>query len=109
MDNINHQAGGGGQKRARMDTPAPSKVDNCTNKFALADFIAPAVVQYLGVRSLVRFSSVCTSYKAVVSNEVDRRKAEIIAIEAKVKELMGAQPENVPARANVVVHKGNAA
>jgi len=42
--------------------------------FGLSSFIAPSIVQYLGVRSLVRFGATSKFHKAVVLGEVERRK-----------------------------------
>ena len=49
--------------------------------FDQADFVASTVVQYLGVRSLVRFGSTCKFHRDVVSKEVERRRVCIAAIE----------------------------
>ena len=69
----------------------------CSNKKSRTDteaevsgFIATAVVQYLGVRSLVRFGVTSKSNKAVVDEEVGRRKEKIADIEKELKVLMGS-------------------
>ena len=83
-------------KKARSD-------DN--SAFGLADFIAPTVAQYLGVRSLVRFGATSKPSTLVVNEEAQRRKTRIAEIEEEVKWLMGPQPESVPSRANVTAAK----
>ena len=91
-------------KKARTDnaSPAPTAI---TNGFAMADFISPTVAQYLGVRSLVRFATTCSSHADILDSEVERRKKSIADIEVKVQELMGSQPESEPTRANVIAAK----
>jgi len=59
-----------------------------SNGFALADFIVPAVMEYLGIRSLVRFGTVCKDHRGLVSIEVERRKAHVAEIEVEVMQLM---------------------
>ena len=49
--------------------------------FDQADFVSSTIVQYLGVRSLVRFGSTCKFHRDVVSKEVERRRVCIAAIE----------------------------
>jgi len=55
---------------------------------ALSDFICQHVVKYLGVRSLVRFGTVCRNLSSVVSKEIMRRKERVAAIEIEVSRLM---------------------
>lgn len=55
---------------------------------ALSDFICQHVVRYLGVRSLVRFGTVCSNLRSVVSKEIMRRKERVAAIEIEVSRLM---------------------
>jgi hypothetical protein len=78
---------------------------NGVSGFALSNFISPAVVQYLGVRSLVRFGAACISHQLAIGREVNRRKLAIAGFGTKVKQLMGEQPESVPTRANVIEAK----
>ncbi len=61
-----------------------------TDPSGISGFIAAAVVQYLGVRSLVHFGATSKSNKAVVDEEVGRRKEEIVGIEKELKVLMGS-------------------
>ena len=56
---------------------------------ALAAFIAPAVFQYLGIRSLVRCGLVCKQLRLEVRDEVERRKNRVSVIKIEVKRLMG--------------------
>ena len=71
----------------------PSIVESNTNNLNSADFIIPAVMEYLGIRSLVNFGSVCKTHRKLLSNEVERRKAYIATIEKEVLRLMR---RNVP-------------
>jgi hypothetical protein len=71
----------------------PSIVESNKNNFNAADFIIPAVMEYLGIRSLVNFGSVCKTHRGLLSNEVERRKAYIATIEKEVLRLMR---RNVP-------------
>ena len=64
--------------------------DSTTEPSGVSGFIAAAVVQFLGVRSLVHFGATSKSNKAVVDEEVGRRKKEIAGIEKELKVLMGA-------------------
>ena len=48
------------------------------------DFIVPAVVRYLGVRSLVSFGATCKSYRNAAYTEVTRRRRCIASIEDEV-------------------------
>lgn len=76
-------------------------VDRPVSGFSLADFVGPEVVQYLGVRSLVRFGASCKYHASVVSREVDRRKTRVADIEDEVVRLMAdtrLQPSGVPTR-----------
>ena len=83
-----------------------------TDGFALADFVVPKFVQYLGVRSLVRFGATCSSHQHVVSTEVERRKKCVIDIEKEVMQLMGTRvsgkkmeqinTDSAPTRENVM-------
>jgi hypothetical protein len=61
--------------------------------FVLCDFIALAVVEYLGVRSLVRFGATSKSHREVVFNEIMRRKEVIALIEEDVSALIGSRDE----------------
>jgi len=59
-----------------------------SNGFALADFIVPTVVEYLGIRSLVCFGTVCKDNRGLLSIEVKRRRAYVAEIEVEVMQLM---------------------
>jgi hypothetical protein len=67
-----------------------------------SDVIAD-VVQYLGVRSLVRFGATRKSNRAAVAKEVERRKAHIAEIEDEVTLLMAAQKQ--PTNLTVYIQK----
>ncbi len=67
-----------------------SRTGNNGSPLDASGFIATAVVQFLGVRSLVSFGATSKSNKAVVDEEVGRRKAEIARIEMEIKLLMGS-------------------
>ena len=67
-----------------------SRTGNNGSPLDASGFIATAVVQFLGVRSLVRFGATNQSNKAVVYEEVGRRKEKIACIEKELKVLMGA-------------------
>ena len=76
-------------------------VDRPVSGFSLADFVGSEVVQYLGVRSLVRFGASCKYHASVVSREVDRWKTRVADIEDEVVRLMAdtrRQPPGVPTR-----------
>lgn len=55
---------------------------------ANSDFICQHVVKYLGVRSLVRFGTVCRNLSSVVLKEIMQRKERVAAIEIEVSRLM---------------------
>lgn len=67
-----------------------SRIGGDTDFFGTTGFVPTAVVQYLGVRSLVRFSATSKSNKAVADKEVGRREEEIANIKKQLKILMGA-------------------
>jgi len=70
-----------------------SRIGDDTDSFSFSasgGFIPSTVVQYLGVRSLVRFGATSKSNKAVVDKEVGRREEEIANIKKQLKILMGA-------------------
>ena len=79
---------------------SPATTSSCINGLARADFIAPELVQYLGVRSLMRFGASCKYHANVASNEVARRRRLVSDIEIEVVRLMGAteEPHGVPTR-----------
>jgi len=85
------------QSRKKTD---PSPVEDY---FINHEFIAPLVVQFLGVRSLIRFSMTNKMHnKEVLSNEIARRKQCIAVAETEVKDLLGNNdPEFVPLREDV--------
>jgi len=64
-------------------------------ELAIADFIAPTVVHFLGVQSLLRFGATCKAYQVVVSSEVVRRKDYIAEIEGEVVRLLMFQKQSV--------------
>jgi hypothetical protein len=64
-------------------------------ELAIADFIAPTVVHFLGVQSLLRFGATCKAYQVVVSREVLRRKDYIAEIEGEVVRLLTNQKQSV--------------
>ena len=104
----------GDNKKARMDTSEARK-DGTKGGFGLADFIAPACAQFLGVKSLCRFGATSMTNKAVVGKEVLRRKECTAVIENKVMQLLGTKrsgkrmeqinPDNVISRANFLEAK----
>ncbi|KAL3817491.1 hypothetical protein ACHAXA_007081 [Cyclostephanos tholiformis] len=53
----------------------------------LPDFIIPAVMEYLGVRSLLRFGATCKYHAGLLSREVERRRAYVADIEAEFARL----------------------
>ena len=79
-------------------------MDHLVKGLSLAHFIAPRVVQFLGVRSLLHFGAACKAHKVVVSKEVERRKEFVASVEMEVKQLLGP-PESVPLRADVIAAK----
>ena len=110
MDSKKDSMNAGGHKKARMDTSEAREDDSTKGCFGLADFIAPACAQFLGVRSLSRFSVTCSRNKAVAEKEVERRKECIAVIENKVMQLLGTKrsgkkmeqikPDCAPSRAD---------
>ena len=52
------------------------------------DFIVPAVVRYLGVRSLVSFGATCKSYRNAAYTEVARRRRCIASIDDEVTRIL---------------------
>lgn len=69
------------------------------NGFNLANFIAPEVAKYLGVRSLVRFGASCKYNFAVMTNEIYCRKKCVAEIEDVVVSLMTfSHPFHIPTR-----------
>lgn len=59
----------------------------------MCDFIAPIVVEFLGVRSLVRFGATSKTHRVVVLNEVMRRRKVVALIEEDVSNLIGSTHE----------------
>jgi hypothetical protein len=74
---------------SRLET----KADEEHPPFVLCDFIIPTVLEYLGVRSLVRFGATSKSHKEVVLNEVIRRRKVVALIEEDVSALIGSRDE----------------
>ena len=92
--------------KARIDGSVTSPREESKNGLAISDFIAHAVVQFLGVRSLVRFGAACKSHALVVSREVERRKGCIAAVENEVMRLTmrgleRQSPPGVPTRQSI--------
>ena len=52
------------------------------------DFIVPAVVGYLGVRSLVSFGATCKSYRNAAYTEVARRRCCIVSIDDEATRIL---------------------
>jgi hypothetical protein len=71
--------------------------------FGLSSFIAPTIVQFLGVRSLVRFGATSKLHKGVLLGEVERRRTCIVAVEAEVAQLLASRPDAVPTRMNIIM------
>lgn len=67
---------------SRLETP-----------FVLCNFIVPTVLEYVGVRSLVRFGATSKSHKEMVLNEVIRRRKVVALIEEDVSSLIGSTHE----------------
>lgn len=61
--------------------------------FVLCDFIVPTVLEYCGVRSLVRFGVTSKSHRDVALNEVVRRRKVVALIEEDVSNLIGSTHE----------------
>ena len=55
-----------------------SSLNTGLSGFNLADFIAPEIARYLGVRSLVRFGATSKINFAVMTNEIYYRKKFLI-------------------------------
>jgi hypothetical protein len=68
----------------------------------LSSFIAPTIVQFLGDRSLVRFGATSKYHKAVMLVEVERRRKQIVAVEAEVAQLLAPRPDAVPTSMNII-------
>ncbi len=87
----------------RIGDERKSKTQAKTNKASsaleasdsLSNFITHAVVQFLGVCSLLSFSTTCKSHRMVVSKEIERRKACIMDICIDVRRLMMLQKQSV--------------
>lgn len=63
------------------------------SSFVICDIIAPIVVEFLGVLSLVRFGATSKSHRVVVLNEVMRRRKVVALIEEDVSNLIGSRDE----------------
>ena len=92
--------------KARIDGSVTSPREESNHGLALSDFIAHAVVQFLGVRSLVRFGAACKSHALVVSREVERRKGCIARAQNEVMRLTmrgleRQSPPGVPTRQSI--------
>mmetsp|Transcript_10726 Transcript_10726/g.16328 ORF Transcript_10726/g.16328 Transcript_10726/m.16328 type:complete len:346 (+) Transcript_10726:85-1122(+) len=75
-------------KKSRTETDI--MIMGSSSSADVSGVIATAAVQYLGVRSLVRFGVTSKSNKAVVEQEIVRRKGTIADIERELKVLMGS-------------------
>lgn len=64
-------------------------------ELAIADFIAPTVVHFLGVQSLLRFGATCKAYQVVISREIVRRKEFISRVGEVVAWLLTFQKQSV--------------
>ena len=76
---------------------APNADD--TSYFEKHEFIAPMVMQFLGIRSLIRFSATNTGFRVLKDTEVARCKARFRQCEQEVNELLSP---TAPPRANVL-------
>jgi len=85
--------------RATNDTDKDTNPDDL---FGISSFIAPTIVQFLGVRSLIRFGITCKYHKVVMLGEVERRRKQIVAVEVEVAKLIAPRPDAVPTRMNVI-------
>jgi len=87
----------------RATKDADEATNNHPGSFDLSSFIAPAIVQFLGVRSLVRFGATSKFHMAVMLEEVERRRKQIVAVEVEVAKLIAPRPDNaVPTRTNII-------
>jgi hypothetical protein len=92
--------------KARIDGSVTYPREESKNGLALSDFIAHAVVQFLGDCSLVRFGAACKSHALVVSREVERRKGCIARAQNEVMRLTmrgleRQSPHGVPTRQSI--------
>jgi hypothetical protein len=80
----------------------------------LPDFIIPTLMEYLGVRSLVRFGSTCKQHGGSLSREIERRRACVADVEVEVARLMKDVEStanddddfiDLPTRANIIAAK----
>jgi hypothetical protein len=76
----------------RSNRLASKAIAEAGGDLALSEFIAPLVVQYLGVRSLVRIGATSKNLRNVVSKEIERRKERVSNVEIAVKRLMTETP-----------------
>ena len=84
-------------RTCKYNLRATKDADEATNhpgSFDLSSFIAPAIVQFLGVRSLVRFGATNKFHMAVMLGEVERRRKQIVAVEVEVAKLIAPRPDN---------------
>ena len=87
----------------RATKDADEATNNHPGSFDLSSFIAPAIVQFLGVRSLVRFGATSKFHMAVMLEEVERRRKQIVAVEVEVAKLIAPRPDNaVPTRMDII-------
>jgi hypothetical protein len=91
-----------------------SSISSSNDGSHLPDFIVPALMEYLGVRSLVRFGETCKRHAGSLSNEIERRRAFVADAEVVVARLMkdvdSAENDDgdfvdLPTRANVIAAK----
>lgn len=72
---------------------APSVSSGDDSLFGLANYIAPMVVKFLGVRSLVSFGATSKCQRGTMQNEVHRRKECIAEVEVEVTRLMASSKQ----------------
>jgi hypothetical protein len=95
----------GTRRQCKYNLRATNDADEATDLddlFGFSSFIAPTIVQFLGVRSLVRFGITSKYHKAVMLGEVERRRKQIVAVEVEVAKLIAPRPDAVPTRMNVI-------
>lgn len=73
---------------------APSVSSGDDSLFRLANYIAPMVVKFLGVRSLVSFGATSKCQRRTMQNEVNRRKECIAVVEVEVTRLMASAKQS---------------
>lgn len=83
----------------KIQLHSSSSLTTGLNDFNIANFIAPKVARYLGVRSLVRFGASSKYNFTVMTNEIECRKKDIANIEVFVVRLLNvSNPFHVPSK-----------